>query len=188
MNVTIKEIWESVKSDYIFGKDYISLETDDYIIISPFSPYVISDFNASLAKNKSLFFFKHCICYSNCFKFWFRGLYRDGRIKTLFIRKDIDLYNKNAWSLTSEFTGWVDISDKHFLSFAHLLNNRVASGIYEWNDKLIENVLSHYVPNEYENEFAEICDVLEGIFDELVQLYDTYVDELEENLFNFLEE
>ena len=190
-NKTIEEYWQKVKKDFKFGEQYIDIETNQYIVICPFVPEVIIRLNNTMYYNGSNFRLSHCLCYSRgAFAMWYKILYRDGRVKAFFIRKDIDLnVDYHNQPLTAEFTGWVDFNDRNHLKFAHLVNNHVISGYYGDGDKFAceECAFSDKIDGTCKNEVEEVNHVLESVFDELFNLYDHFVDTLEDNLHNFFE-
>ena len=188
---TVENCWEETKKKFKFGKQYIDIETNEYIVICPFSPSVLYELNNTMYKNGASFKFSHCLCYSyGAFKMWYKTLYKDGRVKAFFIRKDINLdINYHNQPLTAEFTGWVDFNDRNHLKFAHLVNNHVVSGYYGDGDKFAceECAFSDKIDDSCRNEVEEVNHVLESVFDELFNLYDHFVDTLEDNLHNFFE-
>lgn len=190
-NKTIEEYWQKVKKDFKFGEQYIEVETNQYIVICPFVPEVIIRLNHTMYQNGSNFRFSHCLCFSDrAFEMWYKILYRDGRVKAFFIRKDIDLnVDYHEQPLTAEFTGWVDFTDRSHLKFAHLVNNHVVSGYYGEGDKFAceECAFSDRIDHTCENEVEEVNHVLHSIFDDLFSLYDEYVDNLENTLHEFLD-
>lgn len=191
-NKTIEEYWQKVKKDFKFGEQYIDIETNQYIVICPFVPEVVIRLNYAIRQNGSHFRFSHCLCNScGAFAMWYKILYRDGRVKAFFIRKDIDLnVSYHEQPLTAEFTGWVDFTDRNHLKFAHLVNNHVVSGYYGEGDKFAceECAFSDRIDNSCEAEVSEINHALENVFDGLFDLYDHYVETLESSLHNFLED
>lgn len=196
-NKTIEECWQKVKKDFKFGEQYIDIETNQYIVICPFVPEVMNCLNYTMYKNGSNFRLSHCLCdlfpraARAAFAMWYKILYRDGRVKAFFIRKDIDLnVNYHEQPLTVEFTGWVDFNDRSRLKFAHLVNNHVVSGYYGDGDKFAceECAFSDKIDDTCKNEVEEVNHVLESVFDELLSLYDHFVETLEDNLHNFFEE
>lgn len=191
MYKTIKETWDNTKKKYEYGKHYIDLETDQYIVICPFIPYILVELNDELEKNEAKFHMCHCLCYSYAaFSMWYRTLYKDGRVKAFFIRKDINLgvdYHKQP--LTAEFTGWVDFSNKDFLYFTHLVNNHAATGYYGVYDEFAceKCACSDVVDDTCKDEVEEVNRVLHDVFDELFNIYDLYVEKLENTLHLFLD-
>jgi hypothetical protein len=190
-NKTIEEYWQKVKKDFKFGEQYIDIETNQYIVICPFVPEVVMRLNYAMRQNGSHFKFSHCLCYSFCaFEMWYKTLYKDGRVKAFFIRKDINLdISYHNQPLTAEFTGWVDFNDRNHLKFTHLVNNHVVSGYYGDGDKFAceECAFSDKIDDTCKNEVEEVNHILESVFDELFNLYDQFVDTLENNLHNFFE-
>ena len=191
MYKTIKEVWDKTKNKYEYGKQYIDMETDQYIVICPFIPNILSDLNDELEHERAKFHMCHCLCHSfAAFSMWYRLLYKDGRVKTFFIRKDINLdveYRKQP--LTAEFTGWVDFTNNGFLYFTHLVNNHAATGYYGNGDEFAceKCACSDKIDNTCKDEVEEVNNVLHGIFDDLFKLYDRYVDNLEDTLHEFLD-
>lgn len=191
MYKTFKDAWETTKKKYEYGKQYIDLETDQYIVICPFIPHILRELNDELERDDSKFHMCHCLCYSfEAFSMWYRVLYKDGRVKTFFIRKDINLgvdYHKQP--LTAEFTGWVDFSNKDFLYFTHLVNNHAATGYYgDGNEFACEKcACSDRIDESCKCEVDEVNHAVHEIFDELFNLYDLYADKLEDTLHNFLD-
>ena len=191
-NKTVENCWEETKKDFKFGEQYIDIETNEYIVICPFVPEVIIRLNNTMYQNGSNFMLSHCLCYGRgAFAMWYKILYRDGRVKAFFIRKNIDLnVNYHEQPLTAEFTGWVDFNDRNHLKFTHLVNNHVVSGYYGEGNKFAceECAFSNRIDNSCKNEVEEVNHVLESVFDELLNLYDHYVETLESSLHNFLED
>jgi hypothetical protein len=192
MYKTIKESWESTKPKFKFGEDYIDIENADYIVICPFRPQVLEELNNTLWNNGANFKLAHCLCHSwGAFAMWYKTLYSDGRAKVFFIRKDINLsINYHSQPLTAEFTGWVDFNDKSHLKFTHLVNNHVASGYYGDGAEFAceKCAFSDRVDDSCKDEVEEVNHALESIFDDLFDLYDLYVDKLEDTLHAFLDE
>lgn len=190
-NKTVENCWEEAKKDFKFGKQYIDIETNEYIVICPFNPNVLFELSDIMWKYGAAFKFSHCLCYSSeAFEMWYKTLYKDGRVKAFFIRKDINLdINYHNQPLTAEFTGWVDFNDRNHLKFAHLVNNHVISGYYGDGDKFAceECAFSDKIDDTCKNEVEEVNHILENVFDELFNLYDHFVDTLEDNLHNFFE-
>ena len=191
-NKTVENCWEEAKKDFKFGEQYIDIETNEYIVICPFNPNVLFELSDIMWKNGAAFKFSHCLCHSvGAFEMWYRILYKDGRVKAFFIRKDINLdINYHNQPLTAEFTGWVDFNDRNHLKFIHLVNNHVVSGYYGDGDKFAceECAFSDKIDETCKNEVEEVNHILESVFDELLSLYDHFVETLEDNLHNFFEE
>lgn len=199
---TIEEIWEYTKRNFKIGKDYIETETEDYIVFCPFNYNLLSYFSDVLNNIKEIFnydgwvFFdiQHCVTRLDAFIHWYRELYQDGRIKTFFLRKDIDismaaseyaLPTKNGGDCLIEFTGWIDFNDRNFLYFAHLVDNSIATGEYINFTK--EGALSRKVTKGKKRIVEKICKITSEVYDNLFAQYDVHINELEETLFNTIE-
>ena len=191
-NKTVENCWEEAKKEFKFGEQYIDIETNEYIVICPFNPNVLFELNDTMYKNGASFEFSHCLCHSyGAFEMWYKILYKDGRVKAFFIRKDINLdIDYHNQPLTAEFTGWVDFNDRNHLKFAHLVNNHVVSGYYGDGNKFAceECAFSNKIDDSCRNEVEEVNHILESVFDGLLDLYDHYVETLESSLHNFLED
>jgi hypothetical protein len=191
MYKSFKEAWDKAKKKYEYGKQYIDMETRQYIVICPFIPNILRDLNDELERENAKFHMCHCVCYSfAAFSMWYRLLYKDGRVKTFFIRKDINLdVEYHDQPLTAEFTGWVDYSNKNFLYFTHLVNNHAATGYYGNGSEFAceKCACSDKIDNTCKNEVEEVNNALYSIFDDLFSVYDKYVDELEDTLHEFLD-
>lgn len=187
-NITIEEVWKKAKANFRIGKDYIESETDDYIVFSVFNYALLSYFNDELRDNGSYFRFTHCVCDSlSAFRYWYNGIYQRGRLKTFFIRRDIDL-NLMVSEYDNplvEFTGWIDFSDRNFLHFAHDVRNRLITGEYV-NYKYIEAYSRKVAPKRKEDADFVNMKVSEVYVDLFIQ-YNAHVNELERTLYNIIE-
>ena len=182
------DVWNRVKKDFKFGSDFIELDSKGYIIICPFHPDVMINLNLALRQN-FIFRFTHCVCCGyEAFNMWYKALYTDGRLKTFFIKKDIDLntpYNEQPYE--NEFTGWIDYGENDFLHFAHITNNHLVTGEYgspsTWESLADFNlVYSHRIDDSCKKYVSKMNKLVADIFDDLFRIYDMYVEELEDNL------
>ena len=182
---TIEEVWEYVKRNFRKGKDYIETETDEYIVFCPFNYCVLSFFDDAFRHFDTPFYFQHCVAQSfGAFGFWYSMIYRDGMLKTFFIRKDINLgkncgYYKENGDFLVEFTGWIDFNDRHFLHFAHLVNNDFVTGC-------LQDALSRVVRKDKKDLVDKMNYITSEVYDDLFAQYDAHISELEETLHNIL--
>ena len=191
----IEEVWEYTKRNFKVGKDYIETETEDYIVFCPFNYCVLSFFDNALRLFKSRFCFQHCVCQSfGAFCYWYEMMYRDGMLKTFFIRKNLDL-SKSALEyredkdFLAEFTGWISFSERNFLYFAHPIDNNFITGDYGFypphNDR--EHAMSRKVAKSCKYLVDKMGSIVNEVYDDLFAQYDVHIEELEETLHNILE-
>jgi hypothetical protein len=194
---TIEKVWEYVKRNFRKGKDYIETETDEYIVFCPFNYLVLSFFDDAFRHFDTSFYFQHCVAQQfGAFGFWYNMIYRDGMLKTFFIRKDTNL-GKNNWDYAMEkdflveFTGWISLSDRNFLHFAHLVNNEFVTGDFSFSSKETcnrEHAMSRKVAKGYKEIVDKMNSMVNEVYDDLFAQYDVHVEELEETLHNILDE
>lgn len=186
--ITIEEIWEIVKKNFKIGKDYIESETEDYIVFCPFNYCLLSYFYDVLGGKGCHFDFSHCVCRGfRAFAYWYKGLYQDGRLKSFFIRKDIDLslgYNEQKDKLV-EFTGWIDFSDRNFLHFAHDIENELITG--EYHNYEFDFAYNRKVAPKRRKDADFVNKLCSEVYDDLFAQYDAHINELEKTLFNIFE-
>lgn len=186
---TITEIWEKSKKNFVYGKDYIETETDEYLVICPFNYSLLSLMYDTFRFFQCDFHFTHCVCESlGAFLYWYRGLYRDGRVKTFFIKKDINL-EESAWNQDdelAEFTGWVDFSDRNFLHFAHDIRNRLLTG--EYHNYEYDYAYNRTVTKGCKKLANKVNLITSQVYDEIFRQYDKYIDDLEETLHNLFDD
>lgn len=194
---TIEEVWEYVKRNFKIGKDYIETETEDYIVFCPFNYSLLSFFDDAFRNFYCYFGFGHCVCESiRAFCYWYEMMYQDGMLKTFFIRKDINLGKINGdyameKDFLVEFTGWISLSDRNFLHFAHLVNNEFVTGDFSFSSKETcnrEHAMSRKVAKGYKEIVDKMNSMVNEVYDDLFAQYDAHVEELEETLHNILDE
>jgi hypothetical protein len=187
--ITIEEIWSKTKKNFTYGKDYIESETEEYVVICPFNYYVLSCMEDFL-RNYGKFHFQHCVCQSvGAFLYWYKGLYQDGRIKTFFIRKDIDISKpiyENALSPLDEFTGWIDFNDRNFLHFTHDCYNRLLTG--EYHNYQFDYAYNRTVTKGCKRNVNKVNTITAQVYDDIFRQYDEHINELEETLHNIIDE
>lgn len=131
--------------------------------------------------------FSHCVCHTlSAFCYWYKGIYKRGRLKTFFIRKNIDL-SLMAFEhedVLAEFTGWIDFSDRNFLYFAHDVNNKLISGEYvDYNP--IDAYSRKVAPKRREDaDFVNM--MVSEVYDDLFVQYNANINELEKTLYNII--
>ena len=191
-NVTLEKVWKTTKSNFVYGKDYIETETKDYIVFCPFNYSMLSLFQEILRETSEDNFYhgfrmSHCVCNTlGAYYYWFDKLYQDGRLKTFFIKKNLDITKEyENQPLMSEFTGWIDFSDRHFLHFAHLVNNELATG--EYVGYQAEFAYNRHVNSKYKWYVDRMNSIVTEVHDALFEQYDKYVNELEETLHNIMD-
>jgi hypothetical protein len=197
-DVTLDKIWLTAKSNFVLGKDYIETETRDYIVFCPFNYSILSLFQELLKEtvednhpeilSDCGYKMSHCVCNSlGAYVYWYDKLYQDGRLKTFFIKKNLDItkgYDEQP--LMAEFTGWIDFEDPHFLHFAHLVNNELATGQYVRYEA--EYAYSRYVNPKYKWYVDRMNSIASEAYKSLFEQYDKYIDSLEGTLHNIMDE
>ena len=115
-DVTLDKIWLTAKSNFVLGKDYIETETRDYIVFCPFNYSILSLFQELLKEtvednhpeilSDCGYKMSHCVCNSlGAYVYWYEKLYQDGRLKTFFIKKNLDITKEySEQPLMAEFT------------------------------------------------------------------------------------
>lgn len=178
----IERLWNRVKSDFVLGKDYIETETDEYIVFCPFNQAVLAALQDAFFKCGCKYKMSHCVCWSQgAYAFWFERLYQDGRLKTFFISKNINLRKfSECQPMMAEFTGWIDFSDPHFLHFAHLVNNDLATG--EYVDYMGKYAYDRHVTEKYKEYVDRMNEITAEVYNDLFEQYGQHIFELEETL------
>ena len=182
----VEEVWDITKRNFKIGKDYIETETDEYIVFCPFNYSILTYFYDVISHKGGYFKLQHCVTRSlGAFCFWYNRLYVDGRLKTFFIRKDINLMlMASEQDKLAEFTGWIDFNDRNFLYFAHDVNNDLISG--EYHNYEVEYAYSRKIVNK---DLADKVNVIASqVHDDLFAQYDVHINELEETLHNIIDE
>jgi len=184
----IERLWNRVKSDFVLGKDYIETETDEYIVFCPFNQAVLAALQDAFFKCGCKYKMSHCVCWSQgAYAFWFERLYQDGRLKTFFISKNINLRKCcDEQPMMAEFTGWIDFSDRNFLHFAHLVGNELATG--EYHNYEAEYAYNRHVDTKYKRYVERMNELTNDVYDALFEQYDKYIDKLEETLHNIIDD
>ena len=182
MYKVIDKIWRDViKGKYKFGKDYISMETNEYWVVAPFNENIMIELNDKLwLENKGVGLnFRHCVCHDTlAFAMWYKILYREGRLKVFFIKKNIDIYSELN-GLLDEFTCWIDRNDK-LPHFTHDIKNELVNGTYKKG--LNESVYDPNCVEGRERDLEFVNALTSKVIDRLFTLYDEYKDVLESTL------
>ena len=185
----VEKIWKKTKRNFVLGKDYIETETRGYIVFCPFNYSILSLFDEFLRDYEGCrFSLSHCVAHSvGAYTYWFERLYQDGRLKTFFISKKLNLENNyNDKPKLAEFTGWIDFEDRHFLHFAHLVDNKLATG--EYHNFEAEYAYNRHVEVKYKKYAERMNELTSEVYDALFEQYDKYIDKLEETLHNVIDD
>lgn len=185
----VEKIWKKTKRNFVLGKDYIETETRGYIVFCPFNYTVLAVFDGYLRDFEGgRFQMSHCVANSlGAYIYWFERLYQDGRLKTFFISKKLNLENRfNEQPKLAEFTGWIDFEDRHFLHFAHLADNQLATG--EYHNFEAEYAYNRNVEPRFKRYVERMNELTSEVYDALFEQYDKYIDRLEETLHNLIDD
>lgn len=187
----VEKIWNKTKRNFVLGKDYIETETRGYIVFCPFNYAVLAMFREYLddiERTKCRYRMSHCVCESvGAYIYWYKVLYQDGRLKTFFISKKLNIKNDyEEQPKLAEFTGWIDFSDRHFLHFAHLVDNKLATG--EYHNFEGEYAYNRNVNSKYKKYVERMNELTSEVYDSLFEQYDKYIDKLEETLHNVIDD
>ena len=187
--VTFEKVWDKAKRNFSLGKDYLESETDEYIVFSPFNSALLLYLHEVLRGYNCLFNFTHCVCHSlDAFIYWYGGLYQYGRLKTFFIRKDIDLNLGAHWQKDQlvEFTGWIDSDDRNFLHFAHDVDNNLITGEYFHYE--FKYAYNRKVTSRRKNDADFVNMLVSEVYDNLFAQYYANFNNLEKTLHNIIYE